>query len=122
MRAGLPFVCVLCVSRSRAGTGCWMNTHVLKLCSALGSNLRAASRQQRGRLYKPRGLAALLVGSQEWRRAKTELGKDGRSHGPASLLSARAWRSPKLSCKEAAPCAAASELFGRALSSERFSL
>lgn len=71
MRGELPFVCVLCVSRSRAGTGCWMNTHVLKLCSALGSNLRAASRQQRGRLYKPRGLAALLVGSQEWRRAKT---------------------------------------------------
>lgn len=66
MRGELPFVCVLCVSRSRAGTGCWMNTHVLKLCSALGSNLRAASRQQRGRSHKPRGLAALLVGSREW--------------------------------------------------------
>lgn len=95
-----------------------MNTHVLKLCSALGSNLRAASRQQRGRSHKPRGLAALLVGSREWLGVE----EHGRSHGPASLLSARAWRSPKLSCKEAAPCAAASELFGRALSSERFSL
>lgn len=64
---------------------------MLKLRSAVGSDLRAASRQQRGRLQKPRGLGALPVGSREWlgvEESKDRAG-EGRRESQSCLSSER---------------------------------